>query len=692
MQNMLFLQRLILRLLVFYTVFPSAHGMKRKAEAPLETGSTSTQSIDPQGLKKQHLVIDARSYPYIAANFEAYGNRPQEFVLIGTIREQYPLKRTDLKLVRIFANMIDEDFDVTAFEDTVTKYLDPYSQEAIKNIVELLSIYGSLNTEAQTTTNYNPVDIHSTTPENAISSLIQGFNDNVSETQWETVRLASYLEATEIYYILCKSLASQYHNVFQNLTGKGAIHLRGLPLLSNNAVEQLDMDRFYTAPETASFSPTILLTFAQLLEHSRSWAKKMAAETDEAFAKRLDDTKLLAGKNLEWNMSDPEFFSVLHLAFLYGANDFFDELVQQRLVKRAYDSFTGSPSFDDALKLSLEYTQFSTAAGWPEQSQATQPQFSIQTIYTNNEALLKERTFLEFQVSLVDKGDLSKFQKNLSLSELLATAQYQSHKYVALGIAYFKNLRRSVSYYITNTPDTHPYEQLFRKLAISEDRSSMSINLTAMPTGFVEMFPTILSMLIGASKRTPKDIGLDLSDNKDLTWDHLAELNKFKDLTHISVQNCELEGSIPESLIASHPQLRTINFCDNQITGVLPEALKNCSALFGLYLSNNKLEGSIPAWLFDCKNLTKIDLSNNNLTGIIPDLWNKCDELLNLNLSSNQFEGNIPDSLRLCQNLNTLNLSHNKLNLTELPNWLKIWEHASPGLCKLRPQSAQTGD
>ncbi|XP_015160941.1 receptor-like protein 12 [Solanum tuberosum] len=86
----------------------------------------------------------------------------------------------------------------------------------------------------------------------------------------------------------------------------------------------------------------------------------------------------------------------------------------------------------------------------------------------------------------------------------------------------------------------------------------------------------------------------------------------------------------------------TIDLSSNHFEGVIPETLKDLSALWLLNLSHNNLIGHIPMELGQLNTLEALDLSWNRLTGKIPQELTRINFLAVLNLSQNHLVGPIP--------------------------------------------------
>src|ERR1044072_2278995 len=100
---------------------------------------------------------------------------------------------------------------------------------------------------------------------------------------------------------------------------------------------------------------------------------------------------------------------------------------------------------------------------------------------------------------------------------------------------------------------------------------------------------------------------------------------------------------------------------DNNLTGSLPDALGQLTALTNLTLSTNHLSGTIPASLGDCKELIGLSLDENDLTGDIPSSLFELKNIIGIALLQNHLTGSIPSNVGNCYSLQGLFLSDNDL-------------------------------
>jgi len=120
-----------------------------------------------------------------------------------------------------------------------------------------------------------------------------------------------------------------------------------------------------------------------------------------------------------------------------------------------------------------------------------------------------------------------------------------------------------------------------------------------------------------------------------------------------------LSGKISSSL-GNLTFLNYLVLSYNNFIGPLP-LLGRLQQLQILYLNNNNLSGIIPDEIANCSNLTAIDLSFNLLVGSIPPKLGLLSKLGYLSLMSNQLNGSIPGELGQLK-LKTLRFGDNRLS------------------------------
>ncbi|KAI9073056.1 hypothetical protein K1719_044976 [Acacia pycnantha] len=130
-------------------------------------------------------------------------------------------------------------------------------------------------------------------------------------------------------------------------------------------------------------------------------------------------------------------------------------------------------------------------------------------------------------------------------------------------------------------------------------------------------------------------------------------------LVKLDLMNNTFTGDIPPNLCFGK-QLHTLNLGLNQLQGAIPQDLGRCATLGRLVLNENNLSGSLPDFESN-QNLIYMDMSKNNISGVIPLTLENCTSLKALIFSMNNIKGSIPIELGNLVNLQVLNLAHNNL-------------------------------
>jgi len=155
---------------------------------------------------------------------------------------------------------------------------------------------------------------------------------------------------------------------------------------------------------------------------------------------------------------------------------------------------------------------------------------------------------------------------------------------------------------------------------------------------------------------------LSLGNNPDLTGSIGAEVDQTK-LQVINLNDVDLSGSsLPESL--SKLSLQVFEVANCGLVGSVPDIFVNSYSLQMANLSGNSLTGSIPVSLggYMHPNLSTINFENNNMSGEIPWGLSKNFALTYLGLAGNNFTGQVPWQFNSFLYLSTLTLHNNKLH------------------------------
>ncbi|KAI9092341.1 hypothetical protein K1719_027841 [Acacia pycnantha] len=139
-------------------------------------------------------------------------------------------------------------------------------------------------------------------------------------------------------------------------------------------------------------------------------------------------------------------------------------------------------------------------------------------------------------------------------------------------------------------------------------------------------------------------------------------LRNLINLIALDLELNHLQGPISDSF-GKFQKMQSLTLNVNKLSGEIPLSLGNLSQLFQLDLSHNMLQGDIPPSLGNCKTLQYLDLSDNNLGGTIPsEVFGLPYLSLVLNLSQNSFTGNLPIEVGNLKSISKLDVSRNSLS------------------------------
>ncbi|GLT93817.1 hypothetical protein SLE2022_115910 [Rubroshorea leprosula] len=132
-------------------------------------------------------------------------------------------------------------------------------------------------------------------------------------------------------------------------------------------------------------------------------------------------------------------------------------------------------------------------------------------------------------------------------------------------------------------------------------------------------------------------------------------------LTHVDFCINNLSGVIPPQ-ISYLSKLVYLDFSINQFFGTIPQEIGLLQHLEILHLAENHFNGSFPQEIGQLKSLKELDMYTNNLEGPIPASLGNLTNLAWLSLSSSSFSGSIPPEMGNLSGLVELYIDNNLLS------------------------------
>ncbi|GJY56216.1 kinase-like domain-containing protein, partial [Tanacetum coccineum] len=235
---------------------------------------------------------------------------------------------------------------------------------------------------------------------------------------------------------------------------------------------------------------------------------------------------------------------------------------------------------------------------------------------------------------------------------------------------------------------------------------------TNLSSGIPPFLGNITSMEVFSAVENP--LGRSIPDTlghwKSLTGFYSGECNLYGSIPHsifnlsllvnLTLADNHVTGSLPSEIGSQLPNLELLQLWGNELTGVLPPSISNCSKLRWLEIGNNSFSGKLTIDFSKLRDINRIYLSANNFhghreaddmrfidslknstklealtlyncnlmgvlpisIGLIPDSLGNLSSLTELYLYSNKLEGHIPSSLGNCTKLTVFSLADNRLS------------------------------
>ena len=143
------------------------------------------------------------------------------------------------------------------------------------------------------------------------------------------------------------------------------------------------------------------------------------------------------------------------------------------------------------------------------------------------------------------------------------------------------------------------------------------------------------------------------------SWEGL-EVDETGRVTRLNLGDVGMSGVVPDA-IGNLTALERLDLSENHLIGCIPTQLIQLTALSDLALAYNGFTGGIPPEMGYMTTLKKLLLSDNQLTGVFPPELCLLTALCDLDLSLNHLAGAIPHEIGQLTSLVYLDLTFNRL-------------------------------
>jgi len=136
---------------------------------------------------------------------------------------------------------------------------------------------------------------------------------------------------------------------------------------------------------------------------------------------------------------------------------------------------------------------------------------------------------------------------------------------------------------------------------------------------------------------------LNLSYNQ-ITGKIPESIRQLSELENLSLEGNSLEGDVTESHLSNFSKLYFLSLSHNSLSLKFLSSWVPPFQLTYLRLASCKLGPNFPSWLQTQDSLIHLDISHNGLNDFVPEwFWNKLQIMYELNMSHNNLIGSIPD-------------------------------------------------
>ncbi|XP_062096584.1 probable LRR receptor-like serine/threonine-protein kinase At1g56140 isoform X2 [Humulus lupulus] len=160
-------------------------------------------------------------------------------------------------------------------------------------------------------------------------------------------------------------------------------------------------------------------------------------------------------------------------------------------------------------------------------------------------------------------------------------------------------------------------------------------------------------------------------DNPGVKCNCTFDSNSTCHVTHLRVQELELQGTIPEEITA-FKFLTYLKINLNHLSGTLPVFLGNFSVLEQIDVGHNAFHGAVPKELGNLKNLNMLALGSNNFSGPLPPEIGNLLKLEQIYIDSSGISGEFPSTFANLKNMQILDTLDTPLS-GKIPDFIGNW-------------------
>ncbi|XWS60707.1 hypothetical protein CRYUN_Cryun07bG0058800 [Craigia yunnanensis] len=133
-----------------------------------------------------------------------------------------------------------------------------------------------------------------------------------------------------------------------------------------------------------------------------------------------------------------------------------------------------------------------------------------------------------------------------------------------------------------------------------------------------------------------------ISDPCKDKWTVVSCNLRLQSVKKVVLDELNLTGVVDIGSVCRASSHSVLSLNKNNVVGLVSEELENCNRLTHLYLSGNQLSGDLPESLKQLSNLKRFDISDNNFSRKVPD-FSRISGLITFLAQNNQLSGEIPN-------------------------------------------------